>query len=99
MKSSNQEGEVKNEKDLFKYLKRGFMALYKRPPGRPPRRLIPSLIYWTYIIIGSILLNLWAILGVFGAYIVFRTTGSIEYALLGLFFGFLVGYVLSGGKG
>lgn len=33
----------------------------KRPPGRPPTRFFPSILYWVYVIIGTIIATVFGI--------------------------------------
>lgn len=81
---------------------KGDFIKIKRPPGRPPTKFIPSIIYWVYVVIGTIIETVFANLilfmalvgGVSGYYI----GHSFELVLIGIIMGIVFGFIFFEGK-
>lgn len=98
-KSSNIENDIYIEETINE---KGDFIKLKRPPGRPPAHLIPKIIYWIYIIIGTVVLtittNFMLLMGVVGSIGGYYIGHSFELVFIGLIMGLAIGYIFFGGK-
>ncbi len=98
-KSSNIENDIYIEETINE---KGDFIKLKRPPGRPPRHLIPKIIYWIYIIIGTVILtittNFMLLMGVVGSIGGYYIGHSFELTFIGLIIGLVIGYIFFEGK-
>lgn len=96
---SNMENDI-NIKETIN--EKGDFIKLKKPPGRQPKQFIPKIIYWIYIIIGTIITtvvtNLMLLTGAMGGIGGYYIGHNFELTLFGLIIGLAIGYIFFEGK-
>ena len=93
----NQE-EVKSENNICvgkPFDDVGGVIKLKRPRGGTPSKPVPSVLYWSKVLIRTLFVNTWLLMGVIGGVGGYYIGNTFETALFGLVLGIAMGRLFS----